>query len=92
MLFPRQIEEAILRVDGASENYRIVKLVQGPFTGLRVLVEPTPARLAAGDLGSFVDRIVREIYSMVGVRVEVEAVAPGSLPRSEGKAKRVAEE
>ena len=89
MVFPRQIEEAIMRVDGASENYQIVKQVKGSMMGLRVLVEPTADRFPSGALEEWAEQISREIYTVVGVHVDVEAVPPESIPRSEGKAQRV---
>ncbi|MFC2079652.1 phenylacetate--CoA ligase family protein [Candidatus Bipolaricaulota bacterium] len=92
MLFPRQIEEAIMRVQGASENYQLVKFTEGSFQGLRVLVEPVPEVSDTGDVGKMIEAISREIYTMLSVHVEVKAAAPGSIPRSAGKAKRVTEE
>lgn len=91
ILFPRQIEEAILRVEGTSENYQIVKHRAGPLAGLRVVVEPTPERFGAGRIEELAEQISQEIYAMLSVHVNVEVVPPGSIPRSEGKAKRVAE-
>jgi phenylacetate-CoA ligase len=35
------------------------------------------------------DRIDHEIFSITGIRMAVELVAPGSLERSAGKARRV---
>jgi len=91
ILFPRQIEEAIMRVDGTTENYQVVKEQEVPLTTLRVLVEPTPERFGAGRLEELAEQISQEIYAMVSVHVDVEVVPPGSIPRSEGKAKRVTE-
>jgi len=91
ILFPRQIEEAVMRVEGTSENYQIVKEQKLPLTTLRVLVEPTPERFDAGRIDELAEQISQEIYAMLGVHVNVEVVPPGSIPRSEGKAKRVTE-
>ncbi len=91
ILFPRQIEEAIMRVDGTSENYQIAKEQKVPLTTLRVLVEPTLERFGAGRTEKLAEQISQEIYAMLSVHVNVEVVPPGSIPRSEGKAKRVAE-
>jgi phenylacetate-CoA ligase len=91
ILFPRQIEEAIMRVDGTSENYQIVKESKVPLTTLRVLVEPTPERFGAGEIEELAEQISQEIFAMLSVHVTVEVVPPGSIPRSEGKAKRVTE-
>ncbi len=89
IVFPRQIEEAIMGVDGSSENYQIVKFDAGPFLDLRVQVEPTPAAWRAGAQERLSAAISAEILSLVGLRVDVEIMEPGSLPRSEGKAQRV---
>jgi phenylacetate-CoA ligase len=35
------------------------------------------------------DRIDREIHAVTGIRMTVELVAPGSIERSAGKARRV---
>jgi len=91
MLFPRQIEEAIMRVQGTSENYQIVKVSEGSFRGLRVLVEPAPERSDTGNVAEMAEAISREIYAMLGVHVDVRTAPPGSIPRSAGKAKRVTE-
>ncbi len=91
ILFPRQIEEAIMRVEGTSENYQIVKEQKVPLSTLRVLVEPTPERFGAGRHEELAELISQEIFAMLSVHVDVEVVPPGSIPRSEGKAKRVTE-
>lgn len=91
MLFPRQIEEAIMAVEGASENYQIVKLPKTPLSDIRVLVEPTPECADSGDPDRMAKRVSRGIYNMLGIRVEVQPAPIGSIPRSAGKAQRVTE-
>ncbi|MEA1993563.1 MAG: phenylacetate--CoA ligase [Euryarchaeota archaeon] len=90
IVFPKQIEEAIMRVDGVSENYQIVKYKSGVMTRLRVKVEPDPA--FKGDYKTLAERIQEEIYSILNLTVEVDIVEIGDIPRSTGKAKRVVEE
>lgn len=92
IVFPTQIEEAVLKVDGASENYLIVKRRKGVMTELLVRVEPTAERYARGNLEEFGRRVGEELYAVLGLRIPVEVVKPGSIARSEGKAKRVVEE
>ncbi len=87
--FPKQIEEAILSVEGSSENYQIIKFKAGVFTDLKVEVEPTTERFAQGSLDQLSSAISAEIQSIIGLRLGVEIVPPGTIPRSEGKAKRV---
>ncbi len=91
MVFPRQIEEAIMAVEGASENYQIIKLPNTPLSEIRVLVEPTPECFDAGDPDRMAKQVSHGIYTMLGVRVEVKPAPSGSIPRSSGKAQRVTE-
>ena len=92
IVFPSQIEEAMMRVEGVSENYQIVKKKKGDMTTLAVRVEPTEERYKEGNLDSLAEKIEEEIYAILNLHVPVEIVKPGTLPRSEGKAKRVVEE
>lgn len=89
IVFPKQIEEAILHVKGTSENYLIIKKKEGPFWGISVKVEPTKSRYKRGNLEILAKNIEDEIYKILNLKVPVEIVPPGSIPRSEGKAKRV---
>ncbi len=87
--FPRQIEEGILSVKGASENYQIIKYKRGAFTDLKVKVEPDPTYKKKIKPEKLAKDIQESIQSIVGLRLDIEIVPVGSLPRSEGKAKRV---
>ncbi len=89
IVFPKQVEEAVLGVAGISENYLIEKHKEGLITVLRIKVEPTPARYAAGDLPALAKEVGEEIVNIVGLKLPVEIVSPGTIPRSEGKAQRV---
>jgi phenylacetate-CoA ligase len=91
MVFPRQIEEAIMAVEGASENYQIIKLPTAPLNEIRVLVEPTPKCAKTDDPERMAKQVSHGIYTMLGVRVEVKPAPVGSIPRSAGKAQRVTE-
>ena len=41
------------------------------------------------DAAAFAKKLVNEMTAIMTVRANVELMAPGSLPRTEGKAKRV---
>jgi phenylacetate-CoA ligase len=90
IVFPKQIEEAIMVVDGVSENYQIVKYKSGVMTRLKVRVEPQQE--FHGDREALAKKIQQEIYGILNLTVEVEIVDIGDIPRSTGKAKRVIEE
>ncbi len=92
IVFPSQIEEAIMKVQGISGNYVLVKEKKGVITSLKVRVEPVEERYAQGALDDLANEVEDEIYAMLNIHVPVEIVKPNSLPRSVGKAKRVVEE
>ena len=90
IVFPKQIEEAIMTVDGVSENYQIVKYKKGVMTQLKVRIEPD--QVFKGDREALAKKIQQEIYGILNLTVGVEIVDIGDIPRSTGKAKRVVEE
>lgn len=92
IVFPSQVEEAMMKVEGVSGNYVLVKEKKGAMTSLKVRVEPTDERYARGNPGRLAEAVEEEIYAMLNIHVPVEIVEPNSLPRSVGKAKRVVEE
>ena len=85
-LFPTQIEELLLRVQGLSPHFQLVLTRPQRLDELTVRVE---AR--GDDAGS--ERLAAELCALikqnVGVTVACEVLAPGSLERSQGKAQRL---
>ncbi|HEU4382153.1 MAG TPA: phenylacetate--CoA ligase [Anaeromyxobacteraceae bacterium] len=90
-VFPSQIEEALLRVEGTAPHYLIEVARPGSLDEAVVKVEIRP-RDFSDEMRQMVDlrdRIDHEIHSITGLRMKVELVAPHTLDRSEGKARRV---
>jgi phenylacetate-CoA ligase len=90
-VFPSQVEEALLRVEGAAPHYVIEVFRPGALDEATVKVEVRPESFS-DEMRRMVelrDRIDREIHAVTGIRMTVELVAPGTLERSAGKAKRV---
>jgi len=90
-LFPSQIEAALLKVEGTLPHYQIVvDRVKGLDT-LEVQVEVTPNVLSdtVGAMEAVHRKLAHSIESITGLRAEVRLVAPHTIQRSEGKAKRV---
>ena len=88
-VFPTQIEEQILKVEGLAPHYLCVLTRPGqpgrahrPGRGARVGAGRTPGRRSAR-------RLAERVKDNVGVTVRVEVLAPHSLERSLGKAKRI---
>jgi phenylacetate-CoA ligase len=91
IVFPSQIEAALMQVPGVSDNYQIVKTKQGDLLSLTVEVEPTDERYRAGHVDEFEKKAEQEIYRILNLHVPVHALQPKTIPRSTGKAKRVIE-
>jgi len=91
IVFPSQIEAVLMKVNGVSDNYQIIKTKKGALTSLSVEVEPTPKRWKEGHLDDFEKQVEDEIYSILNLHVPVKALLPKSIPRGTGKAKRVIE-
>jgi len=90
-VFPSQIEEALLRVDGTAPHYMIEVDRPGTMDEITVRVEMAPTFFSdsMSEMQSLHDRIDREIHSVTGLRMTVELVEPQSIERFVGKAKRV---
>jgi len=91
IVFPSQIEAALMQVAGVSDNYQIIKSKKGNITSLSVEVEPTEARWKEGHLDDFEKKAEDAIYSILNLHVPVKTIEPKTIPRSTGKAKRVIE-
>jgi len=91
IVFPSQIEAALMQVSGVSDNYQIVKTKKGDITSLSVEVEPTEDRFKQGHLDELEKQVESSIYRILNLNVPVKAMQPKALPRSTGKAKRVIE-
>ncbi len=90
-LFPSQIEAVLLGVEGTTPHYQIVLSRAKGLDQIEVQVEVTPELFTdtIGGLERLSSLIARQLEIMTGVRMEVTLVAPRTLQRSEGKAKRV---
>jgi len=91
MLFPYQIEQAILEVQGVEPHYQIVLTRPHYLDEIEVQVEMSK-EVFSDDVRTIENlrrKLEKRIEETVGVRVKVTLVEPKSIPRSEGKAKRV---
>ena len=91
IVFPSQIEAALMKVPGVSDNYQIVKTKNGEIVELSLEVEPTEERWKEGHMEDLEQQAEGEIYSILNLHVPVTTLEPKTIPRSTGKAKRVIE-
>ncbi len=91
IVFPYQIEKALLKIEGLEPHYQIIVTRPEQLDELEVQVEASPALFS--DEVKHIEEVKRNIESIVhseiGLRVNVNLVEPRTLPRSEGKAVRV---
>ncbi|MDR1128276.1 MAG: phenylacetate--CoA ligase [Treponema sp.] len=90
-VFPSQIEEAIMSMREAGNNYLIVVEKEGVLDRLTVKVEVGPDIFMddARPLNALREKIRKTIQASITISPRVELHEPGALPISEGKAKRV---
>ena len=90
-VFPTQIESVLVGLEGVAPHYLLVVDRVNSADTLEVQVEMTEDMVS--DTVSHIQGLARSIHerikSVVGISAEVKLVAPKSIPRSEGKAKRV---
>ncbi len=90
-VYPSQIEEALLRVDGTAPHYLIEVTRPGALDEVTIHVEMSPALFSdsMARLQQTRNRLAHAIHSVTGVGVTIDLVEPQTLDRFEGKAKRV---
>ena len=92
-VFPSQIETVLVRTPGASPHYLLIVDRVNNSDTLEVKVEMTGEVFTSTDSLGEMQRLQKyiqsQIKSVVGIMTKVTIVPPKTLPRSEGKAKRV---
>ena len=85
-LYPSEVERVLLGLGGLSPHYQLVIDRRAALDELTVLCEP---HTAEQDVEALRGRAAHALREQTGLSVHVEVLAPGSVPRSEGKAIRV---
>ncbi len=90
-VFPSQVEEALLRVDGTAPHFQIELRRPHNLDEAAVKVELRANTFSdkMDTLQRLRERIAREIAAITGIHFEVLLVEPNSLERFTGKAQRV---
>jgi phenylacetate-CoA ligase len=87
-IFPQQIEQILMGIKGVAQNYQIVLESYDEMT-IKVEID---RELFDGKIERLIklkEEIIDKIRSATMVKPKVELLEPGTLPVSEGKAKRV---
>jgi phenylacetate-CoA ligase len=91
-IFPSAIENFIRGIPIFSNEYQLVIPKQGSGKRLAIRVEPASPEVSDEQAKEAVKQLAENILYHIKVTANVEVVAPGSLPRFEGKAKRLIRE
>ena len=89
-VFPSQVEHVLLSLN-MNPNYLIIVDRKGSLDTMEVQVEMNPDMFSDTVKGIEKEekRIEAALQSTLNIHANVRLMAPGTLPRSEGKAKRV---
>ncbi|MEW6171945.1 MAG: phenylacetate--CoA ligase [Bacillota bacterium] len=90
-VFPTQIESVLLSISQTEPHYLLVVDREKALDTLEVWIEVSEElfRDEVKGLEDLERRIHNEIESVLGISVKIKLVEPKTIPRSEGKAKRV---
>ena len=88
-VFPSQIEEHILKIDGISPHYQIELSKSGPLDVMKVRVEAAPGNEDADRRGTLAAQLAENIKQNVGISAEIDVTPVGKVDRSAGKAVRI---
>ncbi|HTY47102.1 MAG TPA: phenylacetate--CoA ligase [Methanomassiliicoccales archaeon] len=90
-VFPSQVEFSLLTNPEVGNQYQIIVERKGALDTMLVKVELKPEAFSDNilQLNAMRERIEGKLRSLLNVSATVELVEPGTLPRFEGKAKRV---
>jgi phenylacetate-CoA ligase len=93
-VFPSQIEEVLMRMPEIGTNWLIVVEKDGALDRLTVKTEVQPSMFQddSRPLNALREKVKERLQASMSIGARVELHEPGSLPVSEGKAKRVVDE
>jgi len=90
-VFPTQVEEQILKAEGLTPHYLCVLTRPGNLDELTVAVESL-GEVDDATAAALASTLAERVKNRIGVTARVEVVAPWSIERSQGKARRIRDE
>ena len=88
-VFPTQIEEQVVAVDGLAPYFQIELHTVGRMDAMRVLAEALPKSSDAETRANMGRVLGKRIKGFIGISCEITVHEPGGVARSQGKAVRV---
>ncbi len=90
-VFPSQVEHTLMNIPEVGEQFMIILDRKGALDTMTVQAELSPEHFSdkMADMMAIKKKIDSDMRKYLNISVNVELMDPGSLPRFEGKAKRV---
>ena len=89
-IFPTQVEYALLKIPEVEKYYQIIlERDSGGLDTMTIQVEINPKFVGKIDLPLLEKQIAEQLREYLNVTPKIEIMEPGTLPRFEGKAKRI---
>jgi phenylacetate-CoA ligase len=90
-VFPSQVEYALMAIPEVGQHFQIIVDRKGALDDMLVRVELNKESFSdkINDLMQVRQKVEHRLRNSLNVNVDVELVEPGSLPRFEGKSKKV---
>jgi len=88
-VFPSQLEEQILKVEGLAPHWQIELTREGRMDSMTVHVEATADHADDASRAAAGARLTAAVKGVIGISVGVQVADPGGVERSAGKARRV---
>lgn len=90
-VFPSQIEEVLLKLEGVEPHYQLLVNRKDKMDFIEVQIEMNEKLFSdeMKNLDQTEKKIEQELYKTLNIHTKVKLVEPKTIPRSEGKAKRI---
>jgi phenylacetate-CoA ligase len=90
-VFPSQIEDVLLKIEGVRPHYLIVVDRQSALDDIEVKIEVDDSIFSdtMSAMVAFQKEVAAALFTVLGLSAKVTLVEPGSIERAEGKAQRV---
>lgn len=90
-VFPSQIESVLMDMDEVAPHYQLIITREGTLDEMEVQVEITEKLFSdeVRKLEQVKKKLQNDLNSILNIKAKITLVEPGTIPRSEGKAKRV---
>ncbi len=88
-VFPTQVEEQVLTLPALAPHFQIVLTRDGRMDAMTVLAEAAPDAASDAARAASAEALRLRIKEVIGVTAAVEVGTPGTVERSQGKARRV---